>query len=109
MLIYSWDSELQEYNADATTLLVKWYKYHLTLPLARLFRAENAHTELPPKPKGSSPLSSPLRNMIFLLTKRSEKAMIAAWSIFQGIKRGCGTVPDCFVDDAEESHHRKMT
>lgn len=109
MLNYSWNSDLQEYEADATTLLVKWFKYHLTLPLARLFKAQNAHTELPTRPKGSTPLSSPLRNLIFLLTKRSEKAMVAAWTIFQGVKRGCGKVPDCFVNDALESHHRNLT
>lgn len=47
--------------------------------------------------------------MIFLLTKRSEKAMVAAWTIFQGIKRGCGTVPDCFVFDAIVTHHKNLT
>jgi hypothetical protein len=34
--------------------------------------------------------------------------MITAWTMFQGIKRGCGKVPDCFVDDALESHHKNL-
>jgi len=39
MLLYSWSAETKAYDPSRTTLLVKWFKYHLTLPLARLFRA----------------------------------------------------------------------
>jgi hypothetical protein len=82
MLLYSWSAETKAYDPTRTTLLVKWFKYHLTLPLARLFRAKEANTYLPDKPKGNDPLSAPLRNIIFLLTKKGSKAYEVAWTLF---------------------------
>lgn len=70
------------YDPVRTTLLVKWYKYHLTLPFARLFKAKEPNTFLPEKPAGKDPLSAPLKNIIFLLTKRGHKAYVVGWTLF---------------------------
>lgn len=92
---YCWSSDQMSFKGEKLTLLVKWFKYHLTLPLSRIFHDSNPSSLLPPAPSKDQfgdPVSSTLRNFLFLIT-RKKKGIPIAWTLFQGTKRGCGQVP----------------
>jgi len=96
-----------KYDSVQLTKLVKWFKYHLTLPLARRLQSKSSFTTLPIKPDGPDPLSGSLKNLFFLLSK-GKSSIEFCWSLFSGVKRGCGKVPEAFVNDALESHKKKL-
>lgn len=55
---YVWDFDQKVIQDDKIVLLTKWFKYHMTLPMARLLRKTNPNTELPKRPKGNNPFPS---------------------------------------------------
>jgi len=104
---------------------VPYIKYHTACPQAAVLRKMNILNDLPKKPVGfpghyliwTGAVKRFIKNLLNPkipkdtenVTKSLVLANTLAFSLLQGVKRGCATVPACFLEKEICSHVEAMT